>query len=74
MGIALEKVCSAFEISMAQFFCNDNENMIPATTEVHKLLNIWQILNKTQRENFINLLESIITQQEETKCRIIAIK
>lgn len=68
---ALEKVCSAFEISMAQLFCDDNENMIPASPEVHKLLDIWQILNKTQRDNFIDLLESIVTQ-EETECLIIA--
>lgn len=71
---ALEKVCSAFEISMAQLFCDDFEDMIPATPEVHKLLDIWEILSKAQRDNFISLLESLITPQEETECRFIAIK
>ena len=71
---ALEKVCLAFEITMAQLFCEENEDMIPASPEVHRLLDIWEILNKVQRDNFISLLESITTPQEETECRITVIK
>jgi len=57
---ALEKVCEGLEITMAQLFCDDDEKMMPINTEERRLLEIWQVLSKTQREYFILLLESIV--------------
>ena len=57
---ALEKVCDGLEITMAQLFCKDGEKMMPVTEDERTLLEIWQILNKTQRDYFIKLLISII--------------
>lgn len=59
---ALEKVCDGLEITMAQLFCKEGEEMMPVTAEERKLLEIWQILNGDQRNYFIKLLDSIVKQ------------
>ncbi len=59
---ALEKVCSAFEITMAELCCADDEKMIPVSDEVQELLDVWLILDKSQRESFLSLMKSVIKQ------------
>lgn len=57
---ALEKVCDGLDITMAQLFCEEDEEMVPITAEERRLLNLWQILDKSQRENLLLLLESFV--------------
>ena len=59
---ALEKVCSAFEITMAELCCTNDEKMMPVSDEIQELLNVWYILDKSQRENFLGLMKSISKQ------------
>ena len=59
---ALEKVCSAFEITIAELCCTNDEKMMPVSDEIQELLNVWYILDKSQRENFLGLMKSISKQ------------
>ena len=59
---SLEKVCDGLEITMAQLFCNEDENLMPVSADERRLLHIWQILNGEQRKHFLELLESIINE------------
>ena len=59
---ALEKVCSAFEITMAELCCTNDEKMMPVSDEIQELLNVWYILDKSQRDNFLGLMKSISKQ------------
>ncbi len=59
---ALEKVCSAFDITMAELCCTDDEKMIPVSYDTEELLRVWQILDKPQRESFLSLMKSVIKQ------------
>ena len=60
---ALEKVCDGLEITMAQLFCNADEDIVPVSVDERRLLYIWQILNGEQRKHFLELLESLVKKQ-----------
>ena len=47
---ALEKVCRVFGISLAEFFCSEDEAMVPADAELKALFDNWQKLNLVQKE------------------------
>lgn len=47
---ALEKICRVFGMTMAEFFCLEEETMIPADEDMKKLFDDWQKLNSTQKD------------------------
>lgn len=57
---SLEKVCKAFGITMAQFFC-ENEP-VDLTSEQREMLENWSALNKNQKESIMLLIKSIPPQ------------
>lgn len=55
---SLEKICKAFDISLAQFFSNDSEVAIAGSEQV-ELLKEWNKLNKKQRELLLKFLKTL---------------
>ena len=50
----LEKICDAFEITIAQFF-SDDESRLDLTKEQKEILEIWDGLDEKEREIFMTL-------------------
>ena len=55
---SLEKICKAYDISMAQFFNFDNEP-VSLSPEQNELLENWNRLRGEQTTAVLNLLKSI---------------
>ncbi len=55
---SLEKICKAYDISMAQFFNFDNEP-VSLSPEQNELLENWNRLSGEQKNAVLNLLKSI---------------
>lgn len=55
---SLEKVCNAFDMTMAQFLSEDNFTEL--TSSQKELLKKWELLTARQKDAFLNLLNSII--------------
>lgn len=55
---SLEKICKAYDISMAQFFNFDNEP-VSLSPEQNELLENWNRLSGEQKNAVSNLLKSI---------------
>ena len=51
----LEAVCSAFGITLAQFFAEDD--MIEYTLELKQLIEVWTPLTQEQKEAHLKLME-----------------
>lgn len=54
---SLEKICKAYNISLAQFFNYDNEP-VSLTNDQKILLDNWNRLNNEQKEAVISLLKT----------------
>lgn len=55
---SLEKICKAYDISMAQFFNFDNEP-VSLSPEQNELLENWNRLSGEQKNAVLNLLKTI---------------
>ncbi len=55
---SLEKICSAFNITLSQFFNWNNEPTV-LTKKQYDLLNNWNRLTKEQQDIILNLLHSM---------------
>lgn len=53
----LEKICDAFEITIAQFF-SDDESRLDLTKEQKEILEIWDGLDEKEREIFMTFIRS----------------
>lgn len=56
---SLEKICTAFGISLSQFFAEANSEPIPLTPEQRKLLEKWDTLSESSKEAFFRLLSEL---------------
>ena len=54
----LEKICDAFEITIAQFF-SDDESRLDLTKEQKEILEIWDGLDEKEREIFMTFIRSL---------------
>lgn len=54
----LEKICDAFEITIAQFF-SDDESRLDLTKEQKEILDIWDDLESKEREILIGFIRSL---------------
>ena len=54
----LEKICDAFEITIAQFF-SDDENRLDLTKGQKEILEIWDGLDEKEREIFMTFIRSL---------------
>ncbi len=46
---AVEKICRAFEISVAELVCSDDEKLVPLNGDGQKFMQNWTLLDKKQR-------------------------
>lgn len=53
---SLDQVCDAFDISMAQFFIEDNERMVVINEQQKELLDVVAKMSNEQREILIEFL------------------
>lgn len=60
---SLEKICSAFDMTMAQFLSESN-GLTEVTPDQQKLLNQWELLTSTQKKAFLSLISSIVATAE----------
>ncbi len=58
---ALSAVCDAFDISLAEFFAD--ENIIVATPETKELINNWQLLTKDEKESIMSIVYNYIKKK-----------
>ena len=56
---ALEKVCGALGITMAELFCEDDQKMMAVNEEQRELLNLWQVLSADKREILLKLIKTM---------------
>lgn len=55
---SLEKICHAFDMTMAQFLA-ENANLTEITPEQENLLKKWELLSPKQKSSFLALMDSI---------------
>lgn len=55
---SLEKICNAFDMTMAQFLAEDS-SMAEITPDQRKLLDRWELLSAVQKKAFLELMESV---------------
>lgn len=55
---SLDKICSAFDMTMAQFLSEDNFTEL--TQNQKELLEKWELLSGRQKKAFLDLLSSMI--------------
>ncbi len=56
---SLEKICHAFDMTMAQFLAEEI-HLTEITPEQENLLKKWELLSQNQKASFLALMESII--------------
>ncbi|MCR5124363.1 MAG: helix-turn-helix transcriptional regulator [Treponema sp.] len=57
---SLEKICSAFNISLAQFFFEENSTQTVLTEKQSKLIHVFNRLSEKQQDSLIQFLENTI--------------
>jgi transcriptional regulator with XRE-family HTH domain len=58
---SLEKICNAFDMTMAQFLAED-DNLTEITSDQKELLHKWELLSSKQKKAFLELMSSITFQ------------
>ncbi len=59
---SLEKICNAFGITMAQFFCGEGDPVI-LTQDQKEMLENWSALSTNQKQAVLTLLKNMPTQE-----------
>ena len=57
---ALEKVCRALDVSMAQLFCEEDENIICVDRDFKEVYESWLMLSAEQKAVIKKVIESYI--------------
>ena len=58
---SLQKICNAFDMSMAQFFSEGNLKELD--NDQTELLEQWSLLTPEQKRALLNLIQSIVKQE-----------
>lgn len=56
---SLEKICAAFNLTLAQFFSDDDKNPLPLTESQSILIHEWNRLDENQKKAILNLLKTM---------------
>lgn len=59
----IEKLCEAFDISVSDFFKDENRDTMDVTVEQKQLLTDWSAMTTDTQESFRNLMKTIIETQ-----------
>lgn len=57
---ALQKICKGLDISLAELFCDENEEMFPVDENTRELLSVWLKLGAAQKQAVIGLINSFL--------------
>lgn len=57
---ALEKVAKALDVTMAELFCDNTEQMYPLSAETQQLFVDWQKLNEEQKKAVTGIIDCFI--------------
>jgi transcriptional regulator with XRE-family HTH domain len=60
---SLEKICNAFGITMAEFFCGEGDPVV-LTPDQTEILENWSALSPKQKQAVLFLLKNIPTQED----------
>jgi len=63
---SLEKICDAFGITMAQFFCDEGDPVI-LTPDQTEMLENWSALSPNQKQAVLTLIKNMPTQEDTDK-------
>lgn len=63
---SLEKICNAFDMTMAQFL-SENNCLTEITPDQKELLNKWELLTSSQKTAFLALMNSIVPLQNDER-------
>lgn len=61
---SLEKICNAFGITMAQFFCGEGDSVV-LTPDQREMLENWSALSSNQKQAVLSLLKNMPTQEDK---------
>lgn len=56
---SLEKICFAFNVTLAQFFNDDDKETLQLTKKQKDLIHEWNRLNEDQQSAVLNLIKTI---------------
>lgn len=56
---SIEKICDAFDITMSEFFIQDDSETVELTNTQRRLLHYTERLNSAQLEHLVQFLESL---------------
>lgn len=56
---SLEKICTAFDISLSQFFLEDNDNIVSLSSKQIELINATNKLSSEQLDSLITFLNAM---------------
>lgn len=60
---SLEKICDAFGITMAEFFCGEGDPVV-LTPDQREMLENWSALSSNQKQVVLSLLKNMPTQED----------
>lgn len=55
---SLEKICTAFDMTMAQFLA-EGDSLTEITPDQRELLGKWELLSPRQKQAFLELMDSV---------------
>ena len=65
---SLEKICEAFDITMSQFFIDENKNeIVELTQSQHRMLDNWSALSDKQKDIIFALLQHMPRDNNDTE-------
>lgn len=56
---SLEKICAAFNVTLAQFFSDDDKNPFQLTKNQIDLIHEWNRLDENQKNAVLNLIKTM---------------
>ena len=61
---SIERICSAFNMTLSQFFCEDSSALVELTKEQADLLRSWNALTKSQQNTLLEFLKTLPPKEE----------
>ncbi len=57
---AIEKICQAFDISVTELVCDDDEELVPLNVEEKLLIQDWIVLNSKQKTVILMQMDAFL--------------
>ena len=63
---SIERICTAFNMTLSQFFSDPSATVMELTSEEVQLLSFWNALTETQRDALLNFIKTIPDSNNQT--------